>query len=127
MLKLSPTFLHVHGLLTTRTDGHTHDRLHAEGIYAGSDMKETASHCQLSTNLSPPTSRVSAMPSPVEILQQPVVLPFSGKTASNRFMKAAMSERLATYSTSDPLDRGKPTDALIKVYEQWGKGGYGMS
>ncbi|KII86696.1 hypothetical protein PLICRDRAFT_55611 [Plicaturopsis crispa FD-325 SS-3] len=66
------------------------------------------------------------MPSPVEILQQPVVLPFSGKTASNRFMKAAMSERLATYFTSDPLDRGKPTDALIKVYEQWGKGGYGI-
>ncbi|KII86578.1 hypothetical protein PLICRDRAFT_177337 [Plicaturopsis crispa FD-325 SS-3] len=66
------------------------------------------------------------MPSTVEILQQRVALPFSGKVAQNRFMKAAMSESLATYSLTDPLDRGKPTEGLIRVYEQWGKGEYGI-
>ncbi|KAG2044065.1 hypothetical protein BDR03DRAFT_851053 [Suillus americanus] len=63
---------------------------------------------------------------PVELLRQPVTLPFSGRTAKNRFLKSAMSERLATFSTFDPSSRGKPTEELIRLYETWAKGDIGI-
>ncbi|KAG2148901.1 hypothetical protein DEU56DRAFT_729964 [Suillus clintonianus] len=63
---------------------------------------------------------------PVELLSQPVTFPFSGRTAKNRFLKSAMSERLATFSTFDPYGRGQPTEELVRLYETWAKGDIGI-
>ncbi|KAB2897061.1 MAG: NADH:flavin oxidoreductase, partial [Kofleriaceae bacterium] len=52
-------------------------------------------------------------------LAAPLVLP-SGVSLPNRFAKAAMSEVLG-----DP-ETGAPTDALVRVYERWGRGGAGL-
>jgi hypothetical protein len=62
---------------------------------------------------------------PVDQLRQPVTFPFSGRTAKNRFLKSAMSERLATFSTFDPCRRGQPTEELVRLYETWAKGDIG--
>ena len=63
-------------------------------------------------------------PSP---LGQPLHFAFSGRTAPNRFLKGAMSERLASFS-SDNLDaRGILSPALIHAYKCWGEGQIGVS
>ncbi|KAI9569118.1 hypothetical protein HD554DRAFT_2021049 [Boletus coccyginus] len=59
-------------------------------------------------------------------LGQPLTFPFSGKTAKNRFMKSAMSERLSTFSPCDPVERGQPTEELVRLYETWAMGDIGM-
>lgn len=51
---------------------------------------------------------------------------FSGRWARNRFLKAAMSERLSTWSEDDLSARGIPSDELVKAYRVWGKGDIGM-
>ncbi|KAH7308516.1 hypothetical protein B0I35DRAFT_442110 [Stachybotrys elegans] len=61
-------------------------------------------------------------PSP---LGQPLEFPFSGKTAKNRFLKAAMTERLSTWDPNVLENRGIPTEELINVYRRWGEGGFG--
>lgn len=62
---------------------------------------------------------------PVELLSQPVTFPFSGRTARNRFLKSAMSERLATFSAFAPCRRGQPTEELVRLYETWAEGDIG--
>lgn len=62
-------------------------------------------------------------PSP---LGRPLEFAFSGKTAPNRFMKAAMTERLSSWSATDLSKRGIPSERLINVYKRWGEGGYGV-
>ena len=52
-------------------------------------------------------------------IQSPLALP-SGATLPNRIAKAAMSEVLGDHAT------GAPTDALIRVYERWGRSGAGL-
>ncbi|KAH7886742.1 hypothetical protein F5I97DRAFT_1807504 [Phlebopus sp. FC_14] len=59
-------------------------------------------------------------------LTETVTFPFSGKIATNRFMKAAMSERLATFLYYDPMERGQPTEELIRLYETWAMGDVGI-
>ncbi|CEQ38968.1 SPOSA6832_00450 [Sporobolomyces salmonicolor] len=79
-------------------------------------------------------------------LAQPIHFERSGLTAPNAFLKsgaysfscrlecrradrrasAAMSERLCTWSNEDFDQRGKPTPAYIKLYEEWGKGDIGV-
>lgn len=59
-------------------------------------------------------------------LAQPLNFPFSGRTAKNRFLKAALSERLATWSNYDLAARGIPTDELINSYKHWGEGEFGI-
>ncbi|KAI1212142.1 NADH:flavin oxidoreductase/NADH oxidase [Annulohypoxylon truncatum] len=61
-----------------------------------------------------------------EPLGRPLTFEFSGRTAMNRFMKAAMTERLSTWDPKDFLKRGIPTKELINVYKRWGEGGYGV-
>jgi len=68
-----------------------------------------------------------AMSDSIELLNQPVTFPFSGRTARNRFLKSAMSERLATFSTFDPSGRGRPTEELVRLYKTWAKGDIGNS
>ncbi|KAJ9201154.1 hypothetical protein DTO027B6_628 [Paecilomyces variotii] len=63
-------------------------------------------------------------PSP---LGKPLTFAFSGRTAPNRFLKGAMSERLASFSFDDVESRGIPTKALINVYRRWGEGQIGLS
>lgn len=58
-------------------------------------------------------------------LAQPLHYEFSGKTASNRFLKAAMSERLSSWDAKDLKARGIPSKELINVYKRWGEGGMG--
>ncbi|EKG20669.1 NADH:flavin oxidoreductase/NADH oxidase [Macrophomina phaseolina MS6] len=59
-------------------------------------------------------------------LGQPLQFPFSGKTAPNRFLKAAMTERLSSWSPTDLPARGVPSAELINVYRRWGEGRYGV-
>lgn len=71
------------------------------------------------------------MPSPevshAITLGQPLTFPFSGKTAKNKLMKSAMSERLSTFSPYDPMERGQPTEELIRLYETWAMGEIGAA
>ncbi|KPM43765.1 hypothetical protein AK830_g2792 [Neonectria ditissima] len=59
-------------------------------------------------------------------LAQPLNFEFSGKTAKNRFLKAAMTERLSTWDPKILEKRGIPTPELINVYRHWGEGDYGV-
>jgi len=63
-------------------------------------------------------------PSP---LGQPLQFAFSGRTAPNRFMKGAMSERLASFSVNNPDARGIPSPALIQAYKSWGEAQIGIN
>lgn len=60
-------------------------------------------------------------------LGQPLQFAFSGRTAPNRFLKGAMSERLATFSPSDKDARGFPTRESINLYQHWGESEIGIS
>ncbi|KAK8103016.1 NADH-dependent flavin oxidoreductase nadA [Apiospora sp. TS-2023a] len=62
----------------------------------------------------------------VSPLGQPLHFEFSGKTAPNRFLKGAMTERLSTWDPKDKPKRGVPTDKLVNVYRRWGEGGHGV-
>lgn len=59
-------------------------------------------------------------------LGQPLRFEFSGKTAPNRLMNAAMTERQATWDPVDPENSGVPTPELINLYRRWGEGGWGI-
>ncbi|KAK7423067.1 hypothetical protein QQZ08_009234 [Neonectria magnoliae] len=59
-------------------------------------------------------------------LSAPLTFEFSGRAAKNRFLKAAISERLATWDPKEPEGRGFPTKELINVYRKWGEGGFGV-
>ncbi|KAI0542008.1 NADH:flavin oxidoreductase/NADH oxidase [Xylaria digitata] len=62
-------------------------------------------------------------PSP---LSQPLHFEFGGRTAPNRFLKGAMTERLSSWDPKDPQKRGIPSDELINLYQRWGEGGLGL-
>ncbi|KAI1142559.1 NADH oxidase [Hypoxylon sp. FL0543] len=61
-------------------------------------------------------------PSP---LGAPLTLPFSSVVAPNRFMKVAMTERMATWDPDDMDASGIPTTQLCNLYGHWGDGGWG--
>lgn len=61
-----------------------------------------------------------------EILNKPIQLPVSGKYAQTRFLKSAMTERLCSWDEKDIASRGKPTPEYIRLYEEWGKGKFGV-
>ncbi|KAH7908810.1 hypothetical protein BJ138DRAFT_1115504 [Hygrophoropsis aurantiaca] len=69
---------------------------------------------------------MAVMRRPSQALAQPITFPFCGRVAMNRFMKSAMSERLATFSSFDPSYRGCPTEELIRLYDTWSRGEIGM-
>ncbi|KAK4998882.1 hypothetical protein LTR66_001980 [Elasticomyces elasticus] len=62
-------------------------------------------------------------PSP---LGQPLKFEFSGKTAPNRFLKGAMTERISSWDPENLEARGIPSKNLINVYRRWGEGAYGV-
>ena len=58
-------------------------------------------------------------------LGKPLHFEFSGRDAKNRFLKAAMTERLSSWDPKNLQTRGIPSDGLINVYKRWGEGGFG--
>ncbi|KAI1872169.1 uncharacterized protein JN550_003888 [Neoarthrinium moseri] len=65
-------------------------------------------------------------PADASRLGEPLKFEFSGKSAHNRFLKAAMTERLSTWDPKDLPKRGIPTKELVNVYRRWGEGGFGV-
>ncbi|OQE32277.1 hypothetical protein PENSTE_c001G08251 [Penicillium steckii] len=61
------------------------------------------------------------------VLGQPLQFTFSGRSAPNRFLKGAMSERLASFSYSDLSARGIPSPTLIQAYKGWGESQIGIN
>ncbi|KAL9630634.1 MAG: hypothetical protein Q9164_006321 [Protoblastenia rupestris] len=59
-------------------------------------------------------------------LGRPLHFDFSGKTAPNRFLKAAMSERISSWDPQNLSARGIPSKNLINVYKRWGEGQLGI-
>ena len=70
-------------------------------------------------------ARIASDDVDVSPLAQPIHFEFSGKTAPNRFLKAAMTERLSSWDPKDLRNRGVPSRDLINVYKRWGEGGMG--
>lgn len=73
-----------------------------------------------------PSKRYPSDDADVSRLGAPLKFEFSGKTAPNRFMKAAMTERLSSWNPEKFEARGIPSQNLINVYRHWGEGGYGV-
>ncbi|KAJ4321510.1 hypothetical protein N0V84_005313 [Fusarium piperis] len=59
-------------------------------------------------------------------LFEPLAFTPSGRTAPNRFLKAATSERLSSWHPKDESARGIPSKQLINLYRSWGAGGWGQ-
>lgn len=58
-----------------------------------------------------------------EILGDALEFPTSKLIAKSRFLKGAMTERLASWDQHDTSKRGIPDEKLVRLYEEWGKGG----
>lgn len=59
-------------------------------------------------------------------LGKPLKFEFSGKTAPNRFLKGAMTERISSWDPKNFEARGIPSKNLINVYKRWGEGALGL-
>ncbi|KAG8685292.1 hypothetical protein FRC11_010820 [Ceratobasidium sp. 423] len=59
-------------------------------------------------------------------LRDGLYLPFSGKRAPNRLVKAPMTERVCAFDRETEIDHGKPNLALFRLYEEWSHGQYGI-
>ncbi|KAJ4990207.1 nadh oxidase [Stagonosporopsis vannaccii] len=68
-----------------------------------------------------PSAQVDPAP-----LTRPLHFAFANRSAPNRFMKAAMTERLASWHPTDLNARGVPSKELINLYKRWGEGGLGL-
>jgi 2,4-dienoyl-CoA reductase-like NADH-dependent reductase (Old Yellow Enzyme family) len=64
---------------------------------------------------------VSAAP-----LAQPLEFAFANRSAPNRFLKGAMTERLSSWDPENLPARGVPSDRLINLYKRWGEGEIGL-
>ncbi|KAK0710396.1 hypothetical protein B0T21DRAFT_427489 [Apiosordaria backusii] len=73
----------------------------------------------MATTTTPP---VDVDPSPLGV---PLRFEFSGRTAPNRFLKAAATEKAATYHPDNAPASGIPNDELFQLYQTWSSGGYG--
>ncbi|PIO55923.1 hypothetical protein TELCIR_22686, partial [Teladorsagia circumcincta] len=70
-------------------------------------------------------SRLPASTVDVSILGRPLKFR-NGRTAQNRFLKAALTERISSWDPKDPSKRGIPTEQLVNIYDKWGHGKFGM-
>ncbi|KAH9882943.1 hypothetical protein J1614_000309 [Plenodomus biglobosus] len=62
----------------------------------------------------------------VSALGKPLDFAFSKKTAQNRFLKGAMTERLSSWDAKNLEARGVPSKNLVNVYRRWGEGEFGV-
>ncbi|ETN78939.1 oxidoreductase, FAD/FMN-binding protein [Necator americanus] len=69
--------------------------------------------------------RIPAEAADVSILGTPLTFP-NYRKAKNRFLKAALTERMSTWDPEDLSKRGIPTQELINVFDKWGEGGFGV-
>ncbi|KAH7112280.1 hypothetical protein B0J13DRAFT_659392 [Dactylonectria estremocensis] len=58
-------------------------------------------------------------------LAEPLLFEFSRKIAPNRFLKAAMTEKLSSWDPQEEETRGIPSAEIHNVYQRWGKGNLG--
>ncbi|VDP45760.1 unnamed protein product [Heligmosomoides polygyrus] len=70
-------------------------------------------------------SRLPAVKTDVSLLGQPLTFR-NGREAQNRFLKAALTEQLASWHATDLSKRGIPTQSLVNLYGKWGHGKFGM-
>ncbi|KAK1071415.1 hypothetical protein LTR12_012477 [Friedmanniomyces endolithicus] len=72
--------------------------------------------------------RIKAPKVDVSALAESITLPFSGRTARNRFLKAPMTERLCHWNQEgeDINARGYPSEEYTRLYERWGEGEIGI-
>ncbi|KAK0396608.1 hypothetical protein QR680_001782 [Steinernema hermaphroditum] len=72
--------------------------------------------------------RLSCLPTSnaAEILGEKLIFPTSGRSASNRFLKAALTERTLSWDVNNRKNCGIPHQGLFNLYEKWGRGGFGM-
>lgn len=70
--------------------------------------------------------RYTSKPADRSRLAQPLRFHFSGRTAKNRFMKAAMTEQLCTFDPENTKRNGIPTRNIERVYERWSRGSIGV-
>ena len=73
-----------------------------------------------------PSSRYETQAVDTTPLTQALEFKFAGRSASNRFMKAAMQERLCTWKPDDLNLSGVPDAAMFRVYEEWSEGSIGI-
>lgn len=59
-------------------------------------------------------------------LGKPLTFEFSKRTAKNRFLKAAMTERISSFTPADPSKSGIPSEELINLYRRWGETSIGV-
>ena len=72
------------------------------------------------------TPRYESEKADVGPLGQPLEFAFSGKSAPNRFLKGAMTERISSWDPKNFEARGIPSANLINAYRRWGEGGIGL-
>jgi 2,4-dienoyl-CoA reductase-like NADH-dependent reductase (Old Yellow Enzyme family) len=70
--------------------------------------------------------RYEAEQKDVSALGKPLDFAFSKKTAQNRFLKGAMTERLSSWDAKNLEARGVPSKNLVNVYRRWGEGEFGV-
>lgn len=73
-----------------------------------------------------PSPRFESSSSDASALGKPLEFAFSGRSAPNRFLKGAMTERLSSWDPKVFEKRGVPSENLINSYRRWGEGGIGL-
>ncbi|KJX95408.1 nadh oxidase like protein [Zymoseptoria brevis] len=73
-----------------------------------------------------PSPRFQSDDVDASVLGKPLKFEFSGKTAPNRFLKGAMTERISSWDPKNFEARGIPSKNLVNVYKRWGEGGLGL-
>ena len=73
-----------------------------------------------------PSARFESDSKDASPLGQPLEFAFSGRTAPNRFLKGAMTERISSWDHEKLEVRGVPSSNLINLYRRWGEGGIGL-
>lgn len=70
--------------------------------------------------------RYESEPGDIKALGSPLHFDFANRSAPNRFLKAAMTERLSSWDPQEFSKRGVPSDNLINLYRRWGEGELGV-
>lgn len=73
-----------------------------------------------------PSARYQSDSSDASKLGEPINFAFSGRSAPNRFLKGAMTERISSWDPKNLQARGIPSKNLVNVYKRWGEGGIGL-
>lgn len=74
----------------------------------------------------PAPARYASDDADVSLLAQPLHFEFSGRSAPNRFLKSAMTEKISSWDNTDLSKRGIPTRELANLYRRWGEADIGL-